>query len=414
MPCPSLFEPRSVCPRCRRPDSVCYCQHLTRIETETRIVLLQHPRERDMPIGTARMAHLSLPNSELLVGFDWENSSALARLLSEPGRQTALLFPGADALDLHETPLAGPLTLVVVDGTWANTKKMVRKNPILANLTRVTFRPARPSEYRIRREPEAQCVSTIEALTYVLGAIEGDAARFEDLLRPFRKMIDMQLYCKSLRLLPRSRHRRHASLKPSRIPAALRGHADNVVCVVGEANAWPCRDIDHRTAYPDELVQWVARRLATGETFEAFARPQHPLSPSTPSHLDVGAATLQSGEELRTLLERWRSFVKQDDIICSWGRYATALFVQSGGYLPASRYDLRLVAKDLSKRNIGSIDDFFGTIESTPCQRLATGRAGLRLGQLARIAAHFCSSADGPGSSTGQHQLRADAGNSAM
>nr|MDQ3300003.1 DTW domain-containing protein [Myxococcota bacterium] len=47
--------------RCRRPQVVCYCAALPRIDTSTRVVILQHPRERDMAIGTARMASLCLP-----------------------------------------------------------------------------------------------------------------------------------------------------------------------------------------------------------------------------------------------------------------------------------------------------------------------------------------------------------------
>ncbi|MBZ0236419.1 MAG: DTW domain-containing protein [Deltaproteobacteria bacterium] len=66
---------RERCLRCRRPLAVCYCDALPRIETRTRVVILQHPRERDMPIGTARMASLCLPGSELHVGVDWGASA---------------------------------------------------------------------------------------------------------------------------------------------------------------------------------------------------------------------------------------------------------------------------------------------------------------------------------------------------
>src|SRR6478609_8486264 len=95
---PAEFEPRAVCARCRRPESVCYCKHLTSIETKTRIVLLQHPRERDMAIGTARMASLCLPNAELHVGVRWQGSTALAEALSDPARPAALLYPGEGAI----------------------------------------------------------------------------------------------------------------------------------------------------------------------------------------------------------------------------------------------------------------------------------------------------------------------------
>jgi DTW domain-containing protein YfiP len=362
---------------------------LTTIQTKTRIVLLQHPRERDMAIGTARMASLCLPNSELLVGFDWERSNVLKRLLSDPGRPAALLYPGCEAIDLQSAPPTSPITLVVVDGTWDNTKKMVRANPILASLPRVAFHPPSPSEYRIRREPGEQFVSTIEALRHVLGLLEGHPERFDSLLLPFRKMVDMQLECKARRCNPRSRYKKPERKPSHQIPKDLGSSFANVVCVVGEANAWPCRDLEHRSAYPDELVQWVALRPSTGEVFECFAAPRNPLSPSTPAHLNIDSARLVAGVSLEALLERWLRFVREDDVVCSWGRYATALFLASGGYLPVRRFDLRLVAKDHLKRNIGTLEEFYASITADPAQGCAPGRAGVRLAQLARIARHF-------------------------
>ncbi len=100
--------PRAVCSGCRRPASVCYCRHVTPLETTTRIVLLQHPRERDVPIGTARMANLCLPNAELYVGVKWSGSAALTRALSDPTRPAALLYPSPGAIDV--TNVCGTLT----------------------------------------------------------------------------------------------------------------------------------------------------------------------------------------------------------------------------------------------------------------------------------------------------------------
>jgi hypothetical protein len=335
------------------------------------------------------MASLCLPNSHLLVGFDWQSSPQLARLLADPRRPAALLYPGEGATSL-ETLSGDAITLVVVDGTWANTRKMVNRNPVLANLPRVAFRPERPSEYRIRREPNEDSVSTIEALMYVLGALEGGTERFESLLLPFRKMIDAQLRHQQAHGTPRTRHKRHVKSDTPQIPPDLLQHSQNIVCVVGEANAWPCRDLLHRSEYPDELVQWVARRLSTGESFERFVAPRHPLSPSTPSHLDLDVPTLQQGGSLESLIEHWRAFIRDDDVVCSWGRYATNLFMQSGGYLPSKRYDMRLVTKNLLKRNIGTMEEFYASLELAPCAAAASGRAGQRLAQLTRITNQLC------------------------
>src|SRR5205814_8097054 len=106
------------CTRCRRPTSVCYCRALPRIETTTRVVILQHPRERDMPIGTARMASLCLPSAELHIGVRWV-SDALARSLGDPARPPILLYPGPGARDILPEPPSGPVTPVAVHRTWS-------------------------------------------------------------------------------------------------------------------------------------------------------------------------------------------------------------------------------------------------------------------------------------------------------
>src|SRR3954463_1502143 len=223
--------------RCRRPASVCYCDALPRIDTATRVVILQHPRERDMPIGTARMASLCLPEAELHVGVRWGDSAPLAQALRDPARPPILLYPGPGARDILRDPPPGPVTLVVVDGTWSQAKTVVRDNPVLQALPRYAFATPEPSEYRIRREPRAEYVSTIEALMHVLGALEGEPARFRSLLDPLRAMVDAQLACQAR--APRRRVRQPRGSRPTgpQIPALVVQRFEDLVCVVGEANA---------------------------------------------------------------------------------------------------------------------------------------------------------------------------------
>lgn len=184
---------RALCPRCRRPVTVCWCSALTTLPTRTRVVILQHPREAGMPVGTARMASLCLPEARLHVGLNWDGTRELAEATADPARPPILLWPGPGARDVLADPPAGPVTLIVIDGTWPQARRVVRDNPALASLPRYAFRPPAPSAYRIRKEPHPECVSTLEALALVLGALEGDPARFRALLRPFHTMIDRHL-----------------------------------------------------------------------------------------------------------------------------------------------------------------------------------------------------------------------------
>lgn len=382
-------EFRVVCETCRRPASVCYCRHVTQVATKTRIVVLQHPRERDMPIGTARMATLCLPNAELHEGVRWD-AGALDRVLEDGARRPILLYPGPGAIDVLEAPPTGPVTLVVVDGTWSQAKKLVRENPRLQTLPRYAFVPPTPSEYRIRKEPADSYVSTIEALVHVLGALEGDAARFEALLRPFRAMIDAQIACERTLHGAGARHLKKASwVRRPRVHPSLRAPGAEIVCVAGEANAWPYCGRESGVVYEDELVHWVGCRLSTGELFDCVIAPERPLAARTASYVELDEARIRGGDTRETLNSAWRGFVRDTDTVCFWGHYAASLFVAQGGHLPATRLDLRGASRDYAKAKVGTLEEHVERLAIEVPARATTGRAGRRLAQTSAVASHF-------------------------
>ena len=391
---PEDFAPREMCGRCRRPERVCFCRHLPSLETKTRVVLLQHPRERDMAIGTAHMASLCLVGSELHVGVDFADSAAVDRILSDAERPAALLWPGEGAIDVVQHPPQHPITLVVVDGTWWQAKKLVRMNPRIAALPRYAFVPPAPSEYRIRREPQPSFVSTIEALVHVLGALEDDPERYQALLVPFRAMIDAQIDFATNVRGSRGRHSKGPKPPPRpRFPPVLVNGRERVVCVTAESNAWPYRDRDLRTSYREELVHWVAYRLGTGETLDVVVAPRMPLAPSTPVHIRVPEDALTGGASLDELHAAWRSFVREDDVLCSWGAHGTSVFENAGGTLPKERIDLRAIARSFGRGPVGSMESFLTRIASAENDAHAArrapigrGRAGMRAAQLADVA----------------------------
>jgi DTW domain-containing protein len=360
---------------------VCYCHALPRIETTTRVVILQHPRERDMPIGTARMASLCLPSAELHVGVRWADSEPLARALADPARPPILLYPGPGARDILTEPPAGPVTLVVVDGTWSQAKTVVRDNPVLRALPRYAFATPEPSQYRIRREPRAEYVSTIEALMHVLGALEGEPARFRGLLDPLRAMVDAQLACQAR--APRRRVRQVPARPPApRLPDAFARRFAELVCVVGEANAWPYRA---GVASPaEELIHWVAHRPATGETFAWICAPERALSPSTAFHSELPEPVLRSAGPRGALLEAYAAFARPTDVVCAWGHYSVQLLVAAGAAPPAEHLDLRACAHRLTHQRLGSLEAYAATLGPPP-PPLTVGRAGKRAAMLAQI-----------------------------
>lgn len=390
---------RLECARCGRPQVTCYCAHVPHLPTRSRVLVLQHPRERGKAVGTAHMASLCLPHSQVAVGVDFSASAAVQAWLHDPAYPPVLLYPGPDAVDLNEAPPPHPVTLVVVDGTWHQARSLVRKNPVLRALPRYAFRPPRPSEYRIRREPREDYVSTIEALALALGALEGEPERFERMLAPFRAMVEKQLQFAAHSPGPRRRkQRRLASRAPSRLPALLA--EPNLVCVVGEANAWPHDRALGRPPHPHELVHWVALRLDDGAAFEAVLAPRRPLSRSPMVHAGLSEHALRQGMSVESLGERWRAFVRPADVFCSWGTYATGLLEAegislSGAPLEASdaaeacaaserHVDIRKVIGDVRRNRPGSLEQLVEDL-SLPHVPRGQGRGGARLGMLAVV-----------------------------
>jgi DTW domain-containing protein YfiP len=374
---------RVRCPRCLRAESVCWCRHLPALESRTHVLILQHPRERDVAIGTARMAHLALPGSELRIGVDFSNDPVVAEALRGPA---LLLYPGRSAVDLDEVIRAGPgpegrpLTLVVVDGTWANARKLLSRNPRLAALPQVRFTPPRPGEYRIRREPAPHCVATIEALAHVLGQLEGDPGRFEALLVPFRAMVETQLRHQAS---PAGRLGGTREKKPLAGLVTLAAHSERVVCVHGEASAWPAAEHGAPAAH---IVQWLAVRLATSERFSAVIAPRGPLAPSSPRNLGLDAADLEAGESLASFAARFGAFLQDGDLLVAWRTYAMDVLDGELALLPTNRLDLRPIASQLARGRTGSITDFLARVAVPLPVPWAPGRAGPRIAALEAAA----------------------------
>ncbi|WP_085656168.1 tRNA-uridine aminocarboxypropyltransferase [Pseudomonas sp. B11(2017)] len=181
---------RPQCPRCLRPRTHCLCALIPRLDSRTRVLLLQHPSEVNHALNTARLAALGLTNAELIVGEVFEG---LPALLNRPGYQARLLFPADDAQPLQAYGASDePLLLVVPDGTWRKARKLLHLNPLLAALPRVTLADGGVSRYRLRKAPGPGALSTVEAIVQALRTLEAPAS-FEPLLKPFEALIEGQI-----------------------------------------------------------------------------------------------------------------------------------------------------------------------------------------------------------------------------
>lgn len=167
--------PREKCPDCLRLKPLCLCDAITPFEPPVEVVFLQHPLEQNQVKGTAFLTHRCLKGSQFLVGEKFSNEQ-LSPYLTET-KKTFLLYPSDDGVNRSEVVNAADMVaieslesvrILVLDGTWRKTRKMLFLNPELAALPRVQIHPKAPSVYSIRKQKNATSFSTLEAVKQLL------------------------------------------------------------------------------------------------------------------------------------------------------------------------------------------------------------------------------------------------------
>ena len=64
------------CARCGKPTAICVCDRLVPRETRTRVLVLQHPQEPDVDLGTSALLAVAVPRCTVRVGLSWASLSA--------------------------------------------------------------------------------------------------------------------------------------------------------------------------------------------------------------------------------------------------------------------------------------------------------------------------------------------------
>ncbi|TNE43233.1 MAG: DTW domain-containing protein [Deltaproteobacteria bacterium] len=206
-----------LCRQCLMREDWCLCDRIPRVDTEMHIVIVRHFKEIYKTSNSARLASLALPNSTLLdfgVRGQTMDTSALE------GEGVFLLFPtndgtsgilnmGGEHPEAEEVDASAdvaphaagtavvpskPKTLVVLDGSWRQARRMSRRITELRHLPRVSLLPASDDTERIRKPPHAWTMATLEAIARAVAMFEGDDKGeqldqlFLDMVQHFRAM----------------------------------------------------------------------------------------------------------------------------------------------------------------------------------------------------------------------------------
>ena len=187
---PSSPLRRARCPRCALPARTCVCALVARVSNDVEVLVLQHPAEASEAKNSARLMRLSLARCRVVVGEVFE-PDALRALLDGDVSGSALLYP-ADTAPGVDAIRSGtrPRRLVVLDGTWRKSLRMLHANPLLQTLQRWSVAPDEPPRYgALRRARRLDQLSTLEATCAALARIESAPTRYVPLLAAFERFV---------------------------------------------------------------------------------------------------------------------------------------------------------------------------------------------------------------------------------
>jgi DTW domain-containing protein len=360
-------EPRSECTTCRRPLGLCLCDAIPRIVSRTGLTVLQHPRERRHPVGTARFVELGL-GARVICPVRADRTLACA---PELPKGTAVLFPGERAREVSEIPPPErPAHLLVLDGTWNHARRLWKANPWIAELPQVRLTPGEPSRYRIRKEPHRHYLSTVEAVVAALRALEPDLLGLDGLLAAFDRMIDLQIdWATGEGRAPRTRAGSRRGVR--RLPRALAERYEDVVLVYAEWAELPNEcEADARGA-----LKWAAVRPSTCETFERYVTPTSPRAAERARALGLDGKTSCSEPEA---LDALHEFLGNRGVVGAWDH---APLRRLAPHLdPGRMLSLRDAYRALRGRSGGALEDVLAREDVVVQGVPIPGRAGERLG----------------------------------
>ncbi len=180
---------RARCATCALPARTCVCALVTPVRNDVDVLVLQHPDEQHEAKNSARLLRLSLARCRVVVGETFDPGELLA-LLDGDVSGVALLYPSDTSAGVPRSSDALPTRLVVLDGTWRKSLRMLHANPLLQSLPRWAISSARPSRYAALRKARVPSqLSTLEAACAALADIEQAPARYAPLLDAFDRFV---------------------------------------------------------------------------------------------------------------------------------------------------------------------------------------------------------------------------------
>lgn len=151
-------------------------------------------------MGTAKILSLSLVNCRTFIGENFTDHVELNALLDDEQYQHQVLFlDGTSQAISSSNQTKQKQRVILLDGTWKKAYKMWQLSTNLHSLPKVHLDTELSGNYRIRKAPKDNALSTAEAGYHVLSQLDGESGetkeldKFGSILTAFDNMIEFHI-----------------------------------------------------------------------------------------------------------------------------------------------------------------------------------------------------------------------------
>ena len=201
----NISNTREKCYKCYRPKTSCMCEHIDPINTNTRFIIIMHPKEfKKTKNNTGRFTHLSLPNSKIYIGIDFNHNDEINSIINDTNNNCFVLYPDTNSIKLNHQTIKKENkknVIFIIDSTWPCSNKILAVSKNISALAKVSFEHTKSSAYKIKTQPNEYCLSTIESTLCLLKLLHFHTIEnipqksFDNFLKPFKKMVEYQVDC---------------------------------------------------------------------------------------------------------------------------------------------------------------------------------------------------------------------------
>ncbi|UXI02636.1 tRNA-uridine aminocarboxypropyltransferase [Photobacterium sp. TY1-4] len=161
------------CSYCMLRPHLCICGDKPHIDSQAAFLLLMYDDEILKPSNTGRLIADLFTDTFAYIWSRTEPDPAMLALLDDPQWQPFVVFPAEYAAPerVAETVTIAPgkrPLFILLDGSWAEAKKMFRKSPYLNAFPVLSIQADEPSRYRVREAAKVGQLGTAEVAARII------------------------------------------------------------------------------------------------------------------------------------------------------------------------------------------------------------------------------------------------------